>query len=157
VLANQSDFCSAKYAKLSSNPFARKGQEMKSNPFAGATVKENIKKSNSFFDKVDEVNENATQDKSKTKAKDKSGTRQTTLFGFAKPKNTKGDSSSESAQLPQVQGQAEEKVKQTALNDSTLLPVASRGEDENEEMIEWPLSPPRIPGNSQTSEVAEIR
>lgn len=69
------------------------------------------------------------------KAKDKSGTRQTTLFGFAKPKNTKGDSSSESAQPPQVQGQAEEKVKQTILNDSTLLPPASQGEDENEEMV----------------------
>jgi hypothetical protein len=43
---------------LVSNPFARKSQESKITPLIRAT-KQSLKKSNSFFEKVDEANERA--------------------------------------------------------------------------------------------------
>ncbi|KAF8520383.1 hypothetical protein BU17DRAFT_88972 [Hysterangium stoloniferum] len=69
-----------KGAKSTSNPFARKAQEPKGNPFArpGRSKSNVATKSNSFFEKVDEANDNAT----KTKPTHKSGARQTTLFGL---------------------------------------------------------------------------
>ncbi|KIJ49698.1 hypothetical protein M422DRAFT_59357 [Sphaerobolus stellatus SS14] len=133
--------------KTSGNPFARKAAaEAKANPFARpAGAKSHVAtKSNSFFEKVDEANDHATQVKSKSngKSKNKGGMRQTTLFDL--------DSVAEK-NLPEKKARGRPKTVKTSeegAESGTSTPIETQDQDaetqksEDVNMVESPLEQP---------------
>ncbi|KAJ7218083.1 hypothetical protein GGX14DRAFT_495522 [Mycena pura] len=96
--------------KQKTNPFARKsGQDTNKNPFARKSdVSRTIQKSESFFEKVDAVDDIVKSKRSKTKDK-KEGPRQTTLFGMMA-----------SARIEKKSQVAESQDSDVAMSDRTL-------------------------------------
>ncbi|KAF8588697.1 hypothetical protein K439DRAFT_1651834 [Ramaria rubella] len=157
---------SIKSSKPSANPFARKFQEPRGNPFSRPGVTEtNIAKSNSFFDKVDEANDNATQSNApsaKVKAKEKKdASRQTTLFGLppgsgpekrirGRPKGGRNVTGEAGAPKTPLEGHSADVIMDDTVPSNSSKTQRLNPDDQgaieasaNPPEIEWPPSPPR--------------
>ncbi|EKM54305.1 uncharacterized protein PHACADRAFT_196736 [Phanerochaete carnosa HHB-10118-sp] len=149
------------------NPFARKAQAdaVRNLLMKSSEINKSLHKSESFFTKVDAVENEGVKRAAKGKAKDKkeAGGRQTTLFGLPtvaqpdkktapikKKKTSADDSQTQDSQATVIDSQTEEtqdsQATDVVMGDAqtdpqiTEEPSGAAGEDDDEP-IEWPESP----------------